>query len=105
MPAARPGLLASRSELVGDVQSFIHNASPARILFGAGRLAELGDEFKRLGAKRALIGARQRVASSQRPDCVIAVSPETQRAGLPHNVAIWAAFHELVGPVASSVRC
>jgi alcohol dehydrogenase class IV len=37
------------------VQPFTYNANPARILFGAGRLADLGAELERLGAKRALI--------------------------------------------------
>ncbi|MEJ8857966.1 maleylacetate reductase [Variovorax robiniae] len=37
------------------MQPFTYNANPARILFGAGRLSELGAELQRLGAKRALI--------------------------------------------------
>jgi maleylacetate reductase len=36
-------------------QTFTYNASPARILFGAGRAAEIADELRRLNCKRALI--------------------------------------------------
>ena len=34
---------------------FDYVALPARVLFGAGRIAEVGDEVRRLGAKRALV--------------------------------------------------
>jgi maleylacetate reductase len=37
------------------LHSFVYNAHPARILFGAGRLADLGQEIERLGAHRAFI--------------------------------------------------
>jgi len=36
-------------------QTFTYNAAPARILFGAGRRAEIADELRRLDCKRALI--------------------------------------------------
>ncbi len=45
------------------MQPFTYNANPARVLFGAGRLADLGAELERLGAKRALIIS----TPSQRP--------------------------------------
>ena len=34
---------------------FVFKARPARVVFGAGRIAALGEEVARLGAKRALI--------------------------------------------------
>ena len=37
------------------LNAFNYSASPARILFGAGRLSECGAELKRLGASRAFI--------------------------------------------------
>lgn len=37
------------------VQSFIYDAQPARILFGAGRLSDIGDELQHLGVRRAFI--------------------------------------------------
>ncbi|MBL0371888.1 maleylacetate reductase [Rhizobium sp. KVB221] len=36
-------------------QSFIYTGNPARILFGSGRAAELGEEIRRLGRRRALL--------------------------------------------------
>jgi len=38
-----------------QTQTFTYNAAPARILFGAGRAAEIADELRRLECRRALI--------------------------------------------------
>ena len=35
--------------------SFVHDALPMRVVFGPGRLAELGDEVERLGLRRVLV--------------------------------------------------
>jgi maleylacetate reductase len=37
------------------VKSFVYNAQPARVVFGAGSLDRLGEEVERLGATRALV--------------------------------------------------
>lgn len=37
------------------MQSFVHAASPARIVFGRGGIARAGDEVERLGGRRALV--------------------------------------------------
>jgi alcohol dehydrogenase class IV len=37
------------------LKSFVYNAHPARVVFGAGALAQLGEEIERLGAKKALV--------------------------------------------------
>jgi maleylacetate reductase len=39
----------------GRVESFVYQAAPMRVLFGSGRLADLGAELERLGIQRALI--------------------------------------------------
>lgn len=55
MAAAKHGLRAHGSNRGAPLQHFSYDVSPARILFGAGRLADVGAELERLGAKRALI--------------------------------------------------
>ena len=35
--------------------SFVHDALPMRVVFGPGRLAELGEEVERLGLRRVLV--------------------------------------------------
>ncbi len=76
------------------MQPFSYTAHPARIVFGAGALAELGAEVERLGARRALVlstpeqaGAAERVAAmlGERaagvfPRAVMHVPVETARA-------------------------
>src|SRR5499427_551405 len=37
------------------MQSFVYTGQPARVVFGAGCLAQLGPEIERLGARRALV--------------------------------------------------
>jgi maleylacetate reductase len=37
------------------IESFVYNANPARVIFGAGSAASIGAELARLGCKRALI--------------------------------------------------
>jgi len=37
------------------MQAFVYTAHPARVIFGAGALAQLGAEVDRLGARRALV--------------------------------------------------
>ena len=37
------------------MESFVHNTNPARVVFGAGQVASLGDEVERLGCSRALV--------------------------------------------------
>lgn len=37
------------------MQPFVYESAPARVLFGSGTLAQVGDELTRLGAKRALV--------------------------------------------------
>ena len=37
------------------MESFVYQATPSRVVFGAGRLAALPDEVKRLGAQRVLV--------------------------------------------------
>ena len=37
------------------IEPFIYNGQPARVIFGAGRLADLGAEIDRLGGKRAIL--------------------------------------------------
>jgi len=37
------------------MESFVYQATPSRVVFGAGRLSVLPDEVKRLGAQRALV--------------------------------------------------
>jgi len=37
------------------MDSFVYQAAPSRVVFGPGRLAQLPDEVKRLGARRALV--------------------------------------------------
>jgi alcohol dehydrogenase class IV len=37
------------------MQSFIHNTNPARVIFGAGSVSQLGDEVERLGCSRTLV--------------------------------------------------
>ena len=34
---------------------FVHDTNPARIVFGAGKVAALGDEVERLGCSRTLV--------------------------------------------------
>ncbi|MFZ2650624.1 MAG: maleylacetate reductase [Burkholderiaceae bacterium] len=46
------------------MKPFVHVASPARVVFGAGSLAQLGDEIERLGAERALVLATPEQADS-----------------------------------------
>lgn len=41
-------------------QSFTYQVSPMRVVFGVGTIAKLGDEFERLGIKRALVLASRR---------------------------------------------
>jgi len=37
------------------MQAFTYSSAPARIVFGAGRMADLADEVDRLGCRRALV--------------------------------------------------
>jgi len=39
----------------GEVGSFVHEFAPQRVVFGRGRVAELGDEVERLGVRRVLL--------------------------------------------------
>ena len=52
---------------MAGMQSFIHQANPSRVVFGAGTLARLPEEVERLGARRALIlSTPEQVASAER---------------------------------------
>jgi len=44
--------------------SFVHQALPTRVIFGAGSLARLPDELRRLGLQRALVLSTQQQAES-----------------------------------------
>jgi maleylacetate reductase len=49
------------------MQSFVYEALPARVVFGSGTLARLGDEVDRGGLKRVLVLAtRQRAKDAER---------------------------------------
>ena len=37
------------------MESFIHNTNPARVVFGAGQVARLGEEVERLGCSRTIV--------------------------------------------------
>ena len=52
------------------MNAFIYQATPTRVVFGAGALRQLGDEIERLGARRAMVlstpeqaGSAEQVAS------------------------------------------
>ena len=67
------------------MRRFVHESLPARVVFGAGALAELPAEVERLDLRRALtlatpqqresaertarFSARDRLASSRKPKC------------------------------------
>lgn len=46
------------------MKAFIYQATPTRVVFGAGSLDRLGDEIERLGARRALVLATPEQAAS-----------------------------------------
>ncbi|WP_046471094.1 maleylacetate reductase [Allosalinactinospora lopnorensis] len=46
------------------MRSFVHTAYPARVVFGAGTLARVGDEVERLGCSRALVAAGPSLADT-----------------------------------------
>lgn len=50
-----------------SIASFTYTAAPARVIFGAGSLQQLGAEIERLGAKRALVlSTPEQAASAER---------------------------------------
>src|SRR5690242_10185675 len=63
---ARPELIGRRPTVTAVTLSFVHDAPPMRVVFGPGRLAELGEELDRLGLRRVLLlGTPRQEASLQ----------------------------------------
>jgi maleylacetate reductase len=65
------------------VKSFVYNALPARVVFGAGSVARLPDEVARLGAKRPLL-----LTTPGRAEMVAAVSRNVSVAGVFDKVVM-----------------
>ncbi len=54
-PVLGSALVLGPRRTVVAVTSFVHDALPMRVVFGPGRLAELGEEVERLGLARVLV--------------------------------------------------
>ncbi|HEX6529810.1 MAG TPA: maleylacetate reductase [Burkholderiales bacterium] len=65
------------------MRSFVYNALPARVVFGAGSVAGLSDEVARLGAKRPLL-----LTTPGRAEMVAAVSRNLAVAGVFDKVVM-----------------
>lgn len=65
------------------MKSFVYNALPARVVFGAGSVAGLSDEVSRLGAKRPLL-----LTTPGRAEMVAAVSRNLSVAGVFDKVVM-----------------
>ena len=65
------------------MRSFVYNALPARVVFGAGSVAALSDEVARLGAKRPLL-----LTTPGRAEMVAAVSRNLAVAGVFDRVVM-----------------
>ena len=65
------------------MRSFVYNALPARVVFGAGSVARLSEEVARLGAKRPLL-----LTTAGRAEMVAAVSRNLSFAGVFDKVVM-----------------